>query len=148
MSRHTTRDGPDDDGRNDLLAEALRAAVPAVPVDEVDWTALRARIGSAAAPLLAAARPDRSTRPRTWWQPLAGWSPYGIPLAAAATVLLMLAGGALRPGQAVLPYSGSSFVTIEEELVNGLAASARPLLAGGDADVMLDAALFFDGEDW
>jgi hypothetical protein len=148
MSRHTTRDGSHDDGRNDPLAEALRGAVPAVPVDDVDWTALRARIGSAAEPLLAATRPDQNTRPRTWWQSLAGWSPHGIPLAAAATVLLMLAAGALRPGQADLPYPGSSFVTIEEELVNGLSAAARPLLAGGDTDVMLDAALFFDGEDW
>lgn len=149
MNRHTTPGGTPDDGRPDPLADALRGAVPAVPTGDVDWPALRARISAAAEPLLEAARPVGAARVRqAWWQPLAGWSPRGIPLAAAATVLLLLAAGALRSGQPVAWPATGAYVTIEEELVNGLSAGARPLLAGAGTDVMLDAALFYEGEDW
>lgn len=159
-SQHdASRDAPDEsvhaashdamhDGPDAQLAAALRAALPAVPVDDVNWPALHARISAAAEPLLAQSRPSASVRlHRGLWQPLAGWSPFGIPLAAAASVSLLLVSGVLRPD---LPgiEAGSAFVTIEEELVNGLSAGARPLLAGADTDAMLDVALFYDGEDW
>jgi hypothetical protein len=133
-----------DESRDDALAAALRAAVPQPPMDEVDWDGLHARITAAAAPLTEASPP-------VWWQPLAGWSPRGIPMAAAATVLLMLGaaaiGTAARDGLDVTP-ARISFETVEEELVRGLAIGSRPLLAGLETDAMLDAVLFYDGEDW
>jgi hypothetical protein len=132
-----------DDTRDDDLADALRAAVPQPPMEEVDWATLHARI-------TAAARPSATSSAPVWWLPLANWSPRGIPMAAAATVVLMLGAGALgtagRDGSE--PTGAISFRTVEEELVNGLTIGSRPLLAGLETDAMLDAALFYDGEDW
>jgi hypothetical protein len=132
-----------DDTRDDDLADALRAAVPQPPMEEVDWVTLHARITAAARPAVAASAP-------AWWLPLANWSPRGIPMAAAATVVLMLGAGALgtagRDGSD--PTGAISFRTVEEELVNGLSIGSRPLLAGLETDAMLDAVLFYDGEDW
>jgi hypothetical protein len=76
------------------------------PMDDVDWMALHARIRRAAEPALAAraqalaetARPLAGIAASSnVWQPLAGWSPFGIPLAAAATVILMI-------GYGIVPY--------------------------------------------
>jgi hypothetical protein len=138
-----------DDTRDDDLAHALRAAVPQPPMEEVDWDTLHARITAAARP--SAARPSAAVSAPAWWMPLASWSPRGIPMAAAATVVLMLGAGALgtsgrdgsEPTRAAI-----SFHTVEEELVNGLSIGSRPLLAGLETDAMLDAVLFYDGEDW
>jgi hypothetical protein len=148
-----------DDSRNDTLSRALRQAAPQPPFDDVDWMALHARIGAAAQPTLAAvaaaravevARADSAARrPPDVWQPLAGWSPFGIPLAAAATVLLMI--GAVAAGSVGRDAPGdatTSFHTLEEELVSGLGAGAGPILAGIGPDDMLDAVLFYGGEDW
>jgi hypothetical protein len=138
----------------DELTQALRDAVPPPPVDDVDWPALQARIAAAAAPALAArAGPGRAQarapRPaRAWWQPLAVWSPRGIPVATAATVVLMIAAGAVRSGGGGVATNADGFVTIEEELASGIAVGARSILAGLDTDAMLDVALFYDGEDW
>jgi hypothetical protein len=133
-----------DESRDEALADALRSAVPQPPMEEVDWDGLHARITAAALPLAEAPA-------QAWWQPLAGWSPRGIPMAAAATVLLMLGAGAIgtaaRDG-ADATSGAISFQTVEEELVSGLAIGARPLLAGLETDAMLDAVLFYDGEDW
>jgi hypothetical protein len=149
MSTHS-RDGDP----TDALTRALRDALPPPPVDGVDWPALQARVTGAAAPELAAraaagraqARAPRA--PRAWWQPLAVWSPRGIPLAAAATAVLMIAAGAVRSGSGAVAADVNGFVTIEEELASGVAVGARSILAGLDADAMLDVALFYDGEDW
>jgi hypothetical protein len=151
MSRHhrnTTPDVPSAD-----VGAALRAALPEPPTDDVDWGGLHARISAAAAPLLEErlaqhANPRRALA-RSWWQPLAGWSPFGIPVAAAASILLMLAAGVLRTGaQAETEFVASPFHTLEEELASGVSGGLRPLLAGVGSEAMLDVALFFDGEDW
>lgn len=143
-----------DDSRDRTLADSLRDAVPQPPADEVDWNRLHARITAAAEPHFGAAAtagaPAGSSTP-AWWQPLAGWSPRGIPLAAAATVLLMLGAGALGTAPrnaAPAPYGATTFRTVEEELVNGVALGSRTLLTGLETDAMLDAVLFDDGEDW
>lgn len=146
-----------DQGRDETLADALRRAVPEPPVHEVDWASLQARIASAAQPHLAgrasaAATPTGSMVPpgrreaAAWWQPLAGWSPRGIPLAAAASVLLMLGAAALGTAGAGSP--APTFLTLEEELAYAAPAGARPLLMELERDDMLDVALFYDTEDW
>jgi hypothetical protein len=140
-----------DDSRDDELADALRSALPQPPTNDVDWDGLHARITAAARPSMAAARPSTAASTPAWWLPLANWSPRGIPMAAAATVVLMLGAGALgtagRDGSE-LTHTAISFRTVEEELVNGLSIGSRPLLAGMETDAMLDAVLFYDGEDW
>jgi hypothetical protein len=146
-----------DHGADDALRRALHDAAPAPPADEVDWAALQARITAAAQPLLqpgAAAWPggagtDRATRPPSVWQPLAGWSPFGIPLAAAAAVVLMIGTAALGTRQVGgAEDAGVAFLTIEEALLAGLSSGARPLVADVGTDAMIDLALFHDGEDW
>ena len=141
----------------DALTQALRDAVPEPPANDVDWPALRVRIDAAAAPALAAratragaagGRARAARAMRAWWQPLAVWSPRGIPVAAAATVVLMIAAGAVRSGGGTSALDAGGFVTIEEELANGVAAGARSILSELDADAMLDVALFYDGEEW
>jgi negative regulator of sigma E activity len=144
-----------DDSRDDALRKALRAAVPEPPLDDVDWDALHARITAAAQPHVRGARPRQRQAPvggaaAPWWTPLAGWSARGIPLAAAATVLLVIGAGVIgtRPQTAQAPAEDVAFRTLEEELVSGVSAGSRPLLAGVEAESMLDAALFYEGEDW
>jgi hypothetical protein len=136
-------DGPADQ-RDEALGAALRASAPPPPIDDVDWTALHARI-TAAAPGFRHGR--QATPVRGWWQPLAGWSPRGIPLAAAASLLLMLAAAALTGGPAA-ENGPVGFRTVEEELADGLSAGARSLFADGGSEAVLDVALFSDGEDW
>jgi hypothetical protein len=81
------------------------------------------------------------------WQPLAGWSPLGIPLAAAATVVLML-GAALVGTQPVDAGADVAFRTIEEEFMSGLGDGAAPLYASAGGEDLLDAVLFHDREEW
>ncbi|HSJ24959.1 MAG TPA: hypothetical protein VK929_09845 [Longimicrobiales bacterium] len=150
---------------DDALRRGLDDAVPQPPMDDVDWMTLHARIAAAASPNLAALTAARaadavrqadairglpSTRQaHSVWQPLARWSPSGIPLAAAATVLLMLGAAWLgtAPAGEVADTGDVAFRTLEEEFVDGLGVSAAPLLAGISADELLDAVLFYGGED-
>jgi anti-sigma factor RsiW len=157
MTRDIFDERGDNDGRRgdaaaEALRDALRDAAPVPPVDAVDWSALHARINAAAAPLLKSTRPmaepSAAGRAHTLWQPLAVWSPLGIPLAAAAAVVLMFGAGALGSQQAGVADADVAFVTVEEALVNGLSGGVRPLLAGLDSDAFIDVALFYDGEDW
>jgi hypothetical protein len=135
-----------DDRRDDELARALADALPTPPADDVDWSALHARITVQARPLLQRA----PAVAKSWWQPMAHWSRAGIPLAAAASVLLVL--GTARIGAGPTDTAGADtapgFVMIEEALVDGVAGEARPLLAGIEAADMVDVALFYEGEDW
>jgi hypothetical protein len=72
-----------------LLGAALRWAEGEVPVDEVDWSAMRTTIRSRAA--LPLARRRASAKPR-WVRPV-------IPIAAAASIAVLLwAGGIGRDG--------------------------------------------------
>jgi hypothetical protein len=148
--------------RSDPLREALDHAAAQPPVADVDWTALHARIRAAAKPTLAAltaanaadevrrrnheAALGRHADAHGLLQPLAGWSPFGIPLAAAATVLLMV--GAALIGTEPLVSDDMAFHTIEEEFMAGLGNGAAPFLATAGADDMLDAVLFYDREEW
>lgn len=137
MNRNLFDDSPDPE-----LRHALRSAAPPPPVDDVDWPALQQRITAAA---------QSRFRPRpavqTVWQPLAGWARPGIPLAAAAALLLVLGTGTLT-GRAEPMAGDDGFVTIEEELFNGMGAAERSLLAELDGDDFVDVALFYDAEDW
>jgi hypothetical protein len=132
-----------DDSRDEKLTRALDEALPRPPVDDVDWSALHARIATAAQPLL---QPQLvPVVEQAWWLPLARWSAAGIPLAAAASVLLMIGTARIGGGADATP---GGFVMVEEELVSGAGAQAQPLLAGVEAMDMLDVALFSAGEEW
>jgi hypothetical protein len=133
-----------DDSRNPELQRALRDALPPPPIDAVDWTALQQRI-------TAAAQPHFQPAPavQTVWQPLAGWSRLGIPLSAAAALVMVLIGTGVLTAPATEPTArDDGYVTIEEELFNGLGAAGQSLLAELDGDAFVDVALFYDGEDW
>lgn len=149
---------------DDPLRRALHAAAPPPPVNDVDWMALHARITAAARPTLDAVAAGRSLdvvnvdaaaatsaagkTGGSVWLPLAGWSPLGIPMAAAAAVLLVLGATLLADAPAPrVSAVASSFRTIEEEFASGLDYGVGAMLAGGTDDV-LDAVLFLDGEDW
>lgn len=127
------------DGTDARLRSLMRASAPTPPIDEVDWSALHARIAARARPLV---RP----RDRTWWQLLAGWSSRGIPAAvAAAAVAVVMLGSVLRP-QADAP---ADFRVIEEELAAGLGDGSLPLLLANSTDEeMFDALLFYEEEEW
>jgi hypothetical protein len=149
MNRDWLRDDPGD-GEPDVhdeLRAALAAAVPAPPLDAVDWDGLQARISAAAMPLLV--QPAQRAPVAAWWQPLAGWSPRGIPLAAAASLLLVLGAGMLRTEPASFTaHAVAYFWTVEEELAWGTVSGGRPLLDEVSGDGILDVALFYEGEEW
>lgn len=122
---------PADDGAD--IRDLLRTASPALPLEDVDWTGLHARITTRAAPLLAHSR-------SSWWLVVADWSARGVPLAAAAAVLLLIAMGVMQQSPAA---TIDTFVTVEEELAG---SSAAFLVAAGDADDVIDALLFYEEE--
>lgn len=132
-----------DSSRDAELRDLLQRNTDAPPFDDVDWPALRARITSAAAPLLGM----RSSS-ATWWQLVAAWSTRGVPVAAtaAAAVLVVIATGLLpdRPtraseGGVLTEPDVHPFITLEEELAYG---SAALTVASNDSDAVLDALLF------
>jgi hypothetical protein len=126
------------------LSAALRAAAPEPPLEAVDWATLHERIQTRARPLLS--------RPSTvgLWQLIGVWSSRRGLLAgfAAAAIALLLGIATVEsrtPGAADAP----GFRTIEEELVNAAPAGTWPLLlAAGESDAFLDAALFYETEEW
>jgi hypothetical protein len=133
----------EDERRDDVLARALGEALPRPPVDDVDWDTLHARITSSARPLLRRAPATRAA----WWQPLAQWSPRGIPLAAAASAVLLL--GAAWLGTAAQPAAAAGeFVMVEEALAVGAGYEAQPLFAGVETTDMIEAVLFGAAEEW
>lgn len=121
----------------------LRANTAAPPVDDVDWPALHTRITTGAGPLL------RRTA-TTWWQLLGGRSfSKGHTTAAAAAVITLIVAGALMPDRPAAHAGTGEFPFIEEELAASLAYASVPLLAAdADNDDVLDALLFYDGEEW
>ncbi|CAN5636222.1 hypothetical protein BH23GEM10_BH23GEM10_02490 [soil metagenome] len=136
-----------DSSRDAELRDLLQRNTDAPPFDDVDWPARRARITSAAAPLLGMRAPSAA-----WWQLVATWSTRGVPVAAAAAaaVLVVIGTGLLpdRPagdgahGAAIEPVA-HAFITLEEELAYG---SAALMVASNDSEAVLDALLFYDGE--
>lgn len=141
-----------DDSRDEELARVLRDATPEPPMHEVDWAALHARITAAAqSSLQPAVQPSTGAQPRvsTVWQPLSAWSRRGIPLAAAASTLLVIGAAWLGLAEQAQPQqAGAEFVMVEEQLAGGAGFGAGSLFAGLDADEMIDVALFGDGEEW
>jgi hypothetical protein len=141
----------------DPLGHALRSE-PQPPVDDIDWSALHARILHAAGPTLAGlaaaghaairAHGAAERRPGGIWLPLAGWSPFGIPLATAAAVLLLI-GAALAGTRAPADRGtdGDALRTIEEELASGLGPGAGALIAGTGSYYLLDAMLLYGDEE-
>lgn len=75
-----------------LVADALRWAEGEVPMDEVDWAAMRSNIRNRAALPLARRRALEAASPR-WARPL-------VPIAAAASIAVLLWTGALQFGGA------------------------------------------------
>lgn len=112
----------------------LRANTPEPPYDDVDWSALHARITTRTRPLVQRA-------PASWWQHVAGWSLRGVPAAAAAAALVLLVvSDVVRPPSAAI----ADFHTIEEELAAAMPDEGMPFLdEGGD---MTDALLFYGTE--
>lgn len=166
------------DAADRALRAELRAASPAPPVDGVDWAALHGRIMARSAGGLAAARRSgfggvgaqhgvaskvAGTAPHgatpaaaggtlpTWWQLMAEQAFRGVPLTASVTALAALLLVVVTGARAVPPgeFGSAGFVTVEEELYDGLPDAARPLLlAGIEEGALLDAALFQAGEEW
>jgi hypothetical protein len=127
-----------DETNDEELSASLREAVPAPPLDAVDWSALHGRIVARAAPLLGR-RP--TARPGVW-QTLSGWAVGAIPLtaAAAAAVLFVLSSGLSRAASEPVP----AFATVEEALADDMFAPL-PLTGATDDDV-LDALVFYEDE--
>jgi hypothetical protein len=124
------------------VEDLLRAFAPPVPEDEVDWSALHTRITADAAPLLR-------RRPAVWWHVLGSRSANMRRTAAAAAIAVLAAAGVLMPERPPTVAFQPEFRTIEEELAASVPYASVPLLAGGadDSDV-IDALLFYDGEEW
>jgi hypothetical protein len=155
------RDGSlrDEPERDADLAAALAAALPRPAPEAVDWDGLHARVMAGARPVLQARRglPPGAAE-RGWLDALAGWSRPGVPaggLAVLALILLLVLLPA-RPGHppgaagdgGAAPVAAER-ITMQDELMRGVADDLRPLvLAGGDADILLDLALGFAGEEW
>lgn len=99
--------------RDPMIGAALRWAEGEVPMDEVDWSAMRSSIRGRAEMPLARRRRAR-TRPTRWLRPL-------IPLAAAASVAVLIwTGGVGRDGPTTIAPSvvGTAYqISVQEALL-------------------------------
>jgi hypothetical protein len=119
-----------------LIGAALRWAEGEVPLDEVDWSAMRTTIRNRAAMPLARRRSARRGVPR-WVRPL-------IPIAAAASVAVVVwTGGIGRGGPAGTVVqqtaAASSPISIQEALLTDLSEQEFRVLVSArtDADELL-----------
>ena len=121
----------------------LRANSTPPPSDDVDWTAFHARITAGAAPLLR-------RRTTTWWLLLGSRTTRvarGAAVAAAFAIVILST--IVMPERPAVYGGATEFRTIEEELTGTLPYASVPLLAdGADRTEVLDALLFYDGEEW
>ena len=125
----------DERGRDRRLTAALRAVVPQVPYDEVDFDGLARRIGDAAAQLHPRVAPPR------WWEHAARWSRSFVPLALAAGVAGLVVATQLDSGSdtpvanqtvAVQPAGVTAMLTgvsSEQEAVGTVAGTSESFLA-------------------
>lgn len=121
--------------------ELLRANSTPPPIDDVDWTAFHARITAGAAPLL-------HRRTITWWLLLGGESTRVVRAAVAAAFAIVILSTIAMPQRPAVHRGGTEFRTIEEQLAGTLPYSSVQLLAAGaDRADVLDALLFYDGEE-
>lgn len=120
-----------------VMGEALRLAVGDVPLEEVDWSAMRTNIRGRAALPLARRRALEAASPR-WVRPL-------LPIAAAASIALVLWTGAFNlPGGpainvAPVTVSAGQQASIREVLLSDVSEQEfRVLMAErNDADELL-----------
>lgn len=120
-----------------VVGAALRWAEGEVPMDEVDWVAMRTNIRGRAALPLARRRALEATSPR-WVRPL-------VPIAAAASIAVLLWTGALDFGGAatvdVAPVTVTAVnqPTIREALLSDVSEQEFRLLMAerNDADELL-----------
>lgn len=127
------------------LREALRGAVPAPPVDEVDWGALRERIARDAAPALARLR-QSAPGPRSWWDYAARWAVPALPAALAAAAALALLLGRLSTAtpqtQPEVASASATRLTVENAIgASPSDAEVTALYASADRDALLRAAV-------
>lgn len=90
---------------------------PRLPDDDAYWDRLADRIVDSAAPILRERRDEQE-----WWQPLARWSP-AIGVAAAAAALLVLIAGppeASRPA----PFSFEQLLSPDDPLAAAVVGRA------------------------
>ncbi|HEY8485694.1 MAG TPA: hypothetical protein VIL13_13855 [Longimicrobiales bacterium] len=132
---------------DEALREALRAALPEPPLEEVDWEGLHGRI-------MANVRPWFARAPRRqWWEFLAGWAGRGVPVAAsAAAAAAVVVGFGLvsavgdQGGEVVVPPAGA---VVEEELATALPEGVYRLLASeAGEDALLDVVFYEHEEGW
>ena len=113
-----------------LLGAALRWSEGEVPLEEVDWNAMRSAIRERAAMPLARRRKVQRGAPR-WLRPL-------IPVAAAASIaVLVWTGGIGREGPAgvAVPQAATEYpISIEEALLADLSEQEFRLVVAGRSD--------------
>lgn len=119
-----------------LIGAALRWAEGEVPLDDVDWSAMRTTIRSRAAMPLARRRSARRGVSR-WIRPL-------IPIAAAASVAMVVWTGGIGRGGPTGPAvqqtaAAASQITIQEALLTDLSEQEFRVLVSArtDADELL-----------
>jgi hypothetical protein len=129
--------------RDAALADRLRDALPAPPLEDVDWGALHGRVMAAARPRLRAA---------TWWEPMGAWAARGIPATAAAAALAAFALAVLPPRDRAADYarlaSDGARYSLEDALAADLPEPTRALFAAGGGDADPGLLLLFEGDDW
>lgn len=107
--------------RDPYLAACLRAAEGEIPVDEVDWNALRASVVERAE--LPLRRLRKRSRPRRWAGPV-------VSLAAAAGIAAVALLGGLDRKPAAAPTDATS-VAIEEVMRSDLTDQEFGIVASG-----------------
>lgn len=124
--------------RDPYLAACLRAAEGEVPMDEVDWSSLRASIESRAA--LPLARMRRRSRPRRWTGPI-------VSLAAAAGIAAVALVGTLHRAPTATPAQSAQVaiapgLTIEDAMRADVSDQEFGILISGreNADALLQIA--------
>lgn len=123
--------------RDPQIAAALRLVEGEVPADEVDWAGLRSNIRNRAALPLARRRALEAASPR-WTRPL-------VPIAAAASIAVLLWTGALQFGGAApvnvapVTVTAASTASIREALLSDVSDQEFRLLMAerNDSDELL-----------
>ena len=129
--------GPDPE-RDPLIAAAIRWADGEVPMDDVDWAAMRTNIRNRAEMPLARRRAHHATAPR-WLRPL-------VPLAVAAGLGGVMWIGSLSGGDPIAPSltpvsvgASAGGPSIQEVLLSDLSDQEFRLIVAdrNDADELL-----------
>jgi hypothetical protein len=136
-------DGPPDRPAGvDPLRRHLHAALPQPPMESMDWERVAEGIRARAEPLLAVRR-----RSLPWWRHTSRWARIGIPLAAAATLALVLSVPSVRPR----PFHAAPLAETSASQAGARVALAEPpatedpvlafMTASDDGEALLLSAL-------